>query len=89
MCFVCRMYYCPPECPEYEGVSPTRGRPTGTCDECGRYIYDGDPSFSKGKATLCARCAAELWLEGQRGIKEKKGRNDAKRRDKQGAKGAD
>ena len=57
LCKICQLFYCPPECPSYVGISPEYGRPIGRCDECGNYIYDGDFYYAEGGVTLCSECA--------------------------------
>ncbi len=56
MCHICGMYMCPPACPSYEGISIESGKPIGSCDECGAYIYSEDIFFEKGSFLLCADC---------------------------------
>ena len=59
MCSICGLRRCPPPCPSYEGISWESGRPIGSCDECGAYIYPDEKHFDFGKIILCADCSAE------------------------------
>lgn len=59
MCAICGRRRCPPPCPSYRGISGERGRPIGSCDECGAYIYPDEKFYEYKKITLCASCGAE------------------------------
>lgn len=56
MCDICRSYICPPACPSYRGERPSRGRPIGQCEECGRYLYGDDEYYFAGRAVYCEEC---------------------------------
>lgn len=74
MCPVCRSFICLPECPRYEGISLSRGRPIAECEDCGSFIYRDDVYFEWGRFCWCAECAKDE-IEAMRSDKDGKEKN--------------
>ena len=64
MCRDCEQIICDDFCPNYEGIDPERGRPSGFCPLCGEAIYSGDSCYDIDDQLYCTECVDELDLNG-------------------------
>ena len=60
MCSECLSYYCPKNCPNYDGTSAFLGKPTGRCELCEAPIYEDQAFYEFGDEIICAECIEEL-----------------------------